>query len=284
MRRILDSRITILLLGLLLGMTVAIGVAVAQDHDTIQACANDKWGNLRLVESPDDCNKFESPVAWSITGPEGPQGPEGPEGPPGDTSALEARIAALESRTPVIDDFNTGTVNLTEATPEPVPVTAAVTGGLRYLSQDWSEAFPGSITLNQGDGFMDVVLGENIDGGGVFGAASIAYGGSQPDQDSSLDFNVFTTGVDDADRFRLTLSEAPPTGLFVIAVVGTGCASECAVDGVQSAITGPGAYDFLFSEFGSTIDLFDVDFLAVAVVASPGDVFRFDDLRIVDGS
>jgi uncharacterized protein YjbI with pentapeptide repeats len=84
MRSILHSRLTILLLGLLLGMTVVAGIAAAQDDNTIHACASNITGRLRLVTSPDDCRRLETPVAWSITGPQGAQGETGPQGPPGE--------------------------------------------------------------------------------------------------------------------------------------------------------------------------------------------------------
>jgi hypothetical protein len=58
----------------------------------LRACA-DKHGELRLVDSHDDCRRGEAPVFWSVRGPQGPEGergaqgepgPQGEQGPPGD--------------------------------------------------------------------------------------------------------------------------------------------------------------------------------------------------------
>lgn len=71
-------------LGLLLAIVLLGGAtwAVAQDDNTIHACANPS-GVLRLVASHDDCRPQETPYEWNIVGPIGPQGPQGPEGPQG---------------------------------------------------------------------------------------------------------------------------------------------------------------------------------------------------------
>jgi hypothetical protein len=47
------------------------------------ACAN-RQGDLRLVDSHDECRKNEIPVQWSVRGPQGPQGPVGPQGMTGE--------------------------------------------------------------------------------------------------------------------------------------------------------------------------------------------------------
>ena len=48
----------------------------------LRACA-DKHGDLRLVESHDECRRSETPVFWSVQGPQGPQGVPGIPGQPG---------------------------------------------------------------------------------------------------------------------------------------------------------------------------------------------------------
>lgn len=88
MRRILDSRLTVLLLGLMLGMTLVAGIAVAQQGDAIHACAKNVNGQLRLVDGPADCRASETPFAWSVTGPQGPEGAQGPIGPQGPSGAV----------------------------------------------------------------------------------------------------------------------------------------------------------------------------------------------------
>lgn len=66
--------------AVLAGMSWA-GVAAALDKDdTIHACAKVQGGDLRLVESEEDCLPAETFVEWSVEGPQGPPGPEGPSG------------------------------------------------------------------------------------------------------------------------------------------------------------------------------------------------------------
>ena len=57
-----------------------VGVAAALDGDTIHACAKEQGGDLRLVESEEDCLPSETFVEWSVEGPQGPVGPQGPSG------------------------------------------------------------------------------------------------------------------------------------------------------------------------------------------------------------
>jgi hypothetical protein len=45
----------------------------------LRACA-DKHGNLRMVDSLDECRRNETPVLWNIRGPQGPTGEIGPQG------------------------------------------------------------------------------------------------------------------------------------------------------------------------------------------------------------
>ena len=48
----------------------------------IRACA-DKQGDLRIVDSHDECRRNETPVRWNVRGEQGPIGPQGPAGQPG---------------------------------------------------------------------------------------------------------------------------------------------------------------------------------------------------------
>ena len=61
----------------------AVATASAQAERTITACAGPN-GQLRLVETADECRKSESPVRWSMIGPPGPQGDRGAQGPQGE--------------------------------------------------------------------------------------------------------------------------------------------------------------------------------------------------------
>ena len=70
--------------GAIMGALVAGGVAVAQLDPVamIQACQKPS-GLVRVVDSPDDCRRRETPIAWNIEGPAGPIGPQGAAGPHG---------------------------------------------------------------------------------------------------------------------------------------------------------------------------------------------------------
>jgi Collagen triple helix repeat (20 copies) len=48
----------------------------------ILACA-DRQGDLRIVESHEECRRNETPVRWNVRGPQGPRGEIGPQGLPG---------------------------------------------------------------------------------------------------------------------------------------------------------------------------------------------------------
>ena len=70
--------------ALIAGVVVVGGLAAAQpDGEEITACVKNNNGQMRLVDSWDDCLSSEYPVTWNQAGAPGPQGPEGPQGPPG---------------------------------------------------------------------------------------------------------------------------------------------------------------------------------------------------------
>ena len=54
------------------------------EQNLIHACVHNITGSVRLIEPDGDCNRNETAVDWSITGPQGPQGATGPQGPQGD--------------------------------------------------------------------------------------------------------------------------------------------------------------------------------------------------------
>jgi type VI secretion system secreted protein Hcp len=84
------------------GLGVTLGWAAGGDSNQINACVNDE-GQIRVitVTGSDSCKKHESPLHWSITGPQGlqgtagpqgiqgPAGAQGPQGPPGATQTIE---------------------------------------------------------------------------------------------------------------------------------------------------------------------------------------------------
>lgn len=47
-------------------------------------------GNLRVVDAPSQCTRFETAVMWNVVGPQGPQGEPGPQGPAGPAGATGA--------------------------------------------------------------------------------------------------------------------------------------------------------------------------------------------------
>lgn len=67
------------------GATCALVLAAAghlSAQDAIRACAGPN-GAVRLLAPGDSCRQNESPVEWSVQGPEGPEGPAGPQGADG---------------------------------------------------------------------------------------------------------------------------------------------------------------------------------------------------------
>jgi hypothetical protein len=53
------------------------------DPNVVHACVNEGSNLVRIVGVNGSCNNPETPVHWSIVGPQGPAGPAGPQGPAG---------------------------------------------------------------------------------------------------------------------------------------------------------------------------------------------------------
>ena len=88
--------------------------AIPDDDGVIHGCY-DKRGNLRLVDSEDDCSKVEKPISWSQAGekgepgppgPAGPAGPPGPAGPAGPSGSSDTYFANIghDFAGPVVED------------------------------------------------------------------------------------------------------------------------------------------------------------------------------------
>jgi hypothetical protein len=84
------GRRTVLLAALLLGLAAGVAYATTtiagNGGQTIQACANETNGLVRIVAESTECHAGEQSVAWNVRGPQGepgPAGPQGPAGPPG---------------------------------------------------------------------------------------------------------------------------------------------------------------------------------------------------------
>jgi hypothetical protein len=67
------------IVAIAVGLIMTAGIAVAQvsDDGVIYACSDTKGGDLRLVDSADDCEKKEVAVAWNQEGPQGNPGVDG---------------------------------------------------------------------------------------------------------------------------------------------------------------------------------------------------------------
>jgi hypothetical protein len=117
--------LTMFVAGSLFALTVVGGVALAQ-NDIIEACVKDN-GEMRIVDTAEDCKDNETSLSWNVTGPtglQGPQGPEGPAGPPGPTGGLSG-YEIVESH-PATSDINPGQVGTVSAY---CPEGKVVTGG-----------------------------------------------------------------------------------------------------------------------------------------------------------
>lgn len=78
------SKITTVLLALVVVALVGAALASAQGGEVYDACVNNSSGTIFMVDGPEDCTNNETYVNWSQIGPQGPQGPEGPVGPQGE--------------------------------------------------------------------------------------------------------------------------------------------------------------------------------------------------------
>lgn len=88
MRSPRNSRIRRMLIGAGVA-AVAIGgvvyAAIPDSNGVIHGCYSDKDGDLRVVNSPDECRKKEIAVSWNKTGAKGDKGDTGIPGVPGAT-------------------------------------------------------------------------------------------------------------------------------------------------------------------------------------------------------
>ena len=75
----------VLIFGFVLALCAgsAAAIALAGDgDDEIHACLNPA-GQIRIVDSIDECKKQETALTWNQQGPPGPQGEPGPQGDQG---------------------------------------------------------------------------------------------------------------------------------------------------------------------------------------------------------
>jgi len=58
--------------------------AIASNEEAIYSCVNPSSGEIKIVNSPEDCKKQWEPLSWNKEGQPGPQGPRGPKGDQGE--------------------------------------------------------------------------------------------------------------------------------------------------------------------------------------------------------
>ncbi len=82
----------------------ALASAIPDGGEQLTACVRENNGQMRLVESADDCRDREYPVAWNQMGV---PGPEGPAGPAGMTAAYETNSMGglFEPGDPPVDGY-----------------------------------------------------------------------------------------------------------------------------------------------------------------------------------
>ncbi|MBC8030274.1 MAG: hypothetical protein H7Z16_09200 [Pyrinomonadaceae bacterium] len=81
-----------LMVGLAMATFVVLATVYAQSGNTVQGCFDNKTGALRKVNAASDCGVKETPISWSITGPQGLQGIQGVPGPQGPSGPGALRV------------------------------------------------------------------------------------------------------------------------------------------------------------------------------------------------
>jgi hypothetical protein len=69
--------------GILIAFLVVTCTGASAEEKVIHGCYSRFMGHLRIVKSPDQCKRWETPISWNQQGEPGEQGPTGPEGPAG---------------------------------------------------------------------------------------------------------------------------------------------------------------------------------------------------------
>jgi hypothetical protein len=77
----------------LVGITAL--AAAATDDPTIKGCRHIKRGLIRVPREGGSCYRNETPLTWSVRGPQGVPGPAGPEGPQGPAGPPGGGLASL---------------------------------------------------------------------------------------------------------------------------------------------------------------------------------------------
>ena len=104
----------LVLAGAAAGISYATSAITRTATSTLQACANNTNGNLRLVAGASDCRTNETAVSWNVIGPAGKDGVDGKNGIDGKDGAngvspVVAQLAANDPNCP------TGGASITDA-------------------------------------------------------------------------------------------------------------------------------------------------------------------------
>jgi hypothetical protein len=77
-------------IAIVVGLVMTAGIALAQvgDDGVVYACADAKDGDLRLVDTADDCRKKEVSMSWNQEGPQGVPGVNGIDGIDGEPCSV----------------------------------------------------------------------------------------------------------------------------------------------------------------------------------------------------
>jgi hypothetical protein len=87
-----SQRIFVLAATTILLTAIIAFATIPGPNGVINSCYHKNDGELRVVESPDQCKSNEEALTFNQTGPQGPEGPQGPAGPSG-TSQVYAVYA-----------------------------------------------------------------------------------------------------------------------------------------------------------------------------------------------
>lgn len=126
-------------IAIVVGLVMTAGIALAQvgDDGVIHACTDTKGGDLRLVDTAEDCTKKEVPVSWNQVGPQGLPGIDGVDGE--SCSVAEDPIGTFTMTCP-----DSSEVTWSGVVHGPIEMT---TSGNSWLSQgQFAYGYPANVT------------------------------------------------------------------------------------------------------------------------------------------
>jgi hypothetical protein len=81
--------------GLAIVLFVGMVTVIFAQGSVITACVHDNNGNVRIVNSANDCKKQERVLQWGSSG-QGSAGPQGPVGPPGPAGVSGYQVVRVD--------------------------------------------------------------------------------------------------------------------------------------------------------------------------------------------